>query len=165
MRRGLRDAVSGQIATGQTARLAAVSIWRVKTTPEQLNERGSGSMPGFLGIRFIEIGADFLRATMPVSERTRQPFGLLHGGASVALAETIGSVASVLCTDEQHMCVGQEINANHLRGLAEGTVTATVRAFHLGTRSHVWHIEIRDEQERLVCVSRLTMAIIERRPP
>ena len=101
---------------------------------------------------------------MPVNERTHQPFGLLHGGASVALAETVGSVASMLCVDpERYMCVGQEINANHLRGMSSGTVTATARPFHLGARSHVWHIEIRDESERLVCVSRLTMAIVERR--
>jgi 1,4-dihydroxy-2-naphthoyl-CoA hydrolase len=141
-----------------------VSIWRVNPTAEQLNERGSRSMPGFLGIRFLEIGADFLRASMPVNARTHQPFGLLHGGASVALAETVGSVASMLCVDEQHLCVGQEINANHLRGIASGNVIATARPFHLGARSHVWGIEIRDEQQRLVCVSRLTMAIVERRP-
>ena len=122
-------------------------------------------MSGHLGIRFTEVGADFLRATMPVDERTHQPFGLLHGGASVTLAETVGSIASVLCIDtERYMCVGQEINANHLRGVASGSVTASVRPFHLGNRSHVWHIEIRDERENLVCVSRLTMAIIERRP-
>jgi 1,4-dihydroxy-2-naphthoyl-CoA hydrolase len=141
-----------------------MSIWQVTPTPEDLTARGGSSMPGFLGIRFTQIGADFLRATMPVNERTHQPFGLLHGGASVALAETVGSVASMLCVDpERYMCVGQEINANHLRGKSQGTVTATARPFHLGGRSHVWHIEIRDEDERLVCVSRLTMAIVERR--
>ena len=102
---------------------------------------------------------------MPVNAHTHQPFGLLHGGASVTLAETVGSVASILCVDDrQYLCVGQEINANHLRGVSSGTVTATARPFHLGARSHVWHIEIRDESERLVCVSRLTMAIVERRP-
>jgi len=141
-----------------------MGIFRFPATPAQLTERAGKSMPGFLGIRFIEVGADYLRATMPVNERTHTPFGILHGGASVALAETIGSVASMLCIDEQFMCVGQEINANHLRGITSGTVTATARPFHLGSRSHVWHIEIRDENERLVCVSRLTMAIIERRP-
>jgi 1,4-dihydroxy-2-naphthoyl-CoA hydrolase len=164
MTSGLRRTVNGQIATRQTARLAVVSIWRLRPTPEQLTERGGRSLPGFLGIRFTEIGEDFLRATMPVNERTHQPFGLLHGGASVALAETVGSVASLLCVDEQYMCVGQEINANHLRGISAGIVTATARPFHLGSRSHVWHIEIRDETQRLVCVSRLTMAIVERRP-
>jgi len=142
-----------------------MSIWRVHSTPEQLTERGSRSMPGYLGVRFTEIGPDFLRATMPVNERTHQPFGLLHGGASVALAETVGSLASTLCVDDrQYLAVGQEINANHLRGKSSGTVTATARPFHLGKGSHVWHIEIRDEEERLVCVSRLTMAIVERRP-
>ena len=142
-----------------------MSIWRVSSTPEELTARGSASMPGFLGIRFTEVGTDYLRASMPVTERTQQPFGLLHGGASVTLAETVGSVASMMCVDpEQYMCVGQEINANHLRGMSSGTVTATARPFHLGSRSHVWHIEIRDESERLVCVSRLTMAIVARRP-
>jgi 1,4-dihydroxy-2-naphthoyl-CoA hydrolase len=141
-----------------------MSIWRISATPEQLTERGNNSMPGFLGIRFSEIGPDFLRATMPVEARSHQPFGLLHGGASVALAETVGSVASMLCADpERYLCVGQEINANHLRGKSSGTVTATARPFHLGGRSHVWHIEIRDEEERLVCVSRLTVAVVERR--
>jgi 1,4-dihydroxy-2-naphthoyl-CoA hydrolase len=141
-----------------------MGIWRAAPTAEELTARGGSSMPGFLGIRFLEIGADFLRASMPVNERTHQPFGLLHGGASVALAETVGSVASMLCVDAaEYLCVGQEINANHVRGVSSGTVTATARPFHLGTRSHVWHIEIRDESERLVCVSRLTMAIVERR--
>lgn len=141
-----------------------MSIWRVAATPEELTARGDQGMAGFLGIRFTEVGADFLRATMPVTERSRQPYGLLHGGASVALAETIGSVASMLCIDlKQQLCVGQEINANHVRGIRAGTVTATARPFHLGSKSHVWHIEIRDERERLVCVSRLTMAIIEQR--
>jgi 1,4-dihydroxy-2-naphthoyl-CoA hydrolase len=142
-----------------------MGIWRSAATPEQLNERSTRSMSGYLGIRFTEIGPDFLRATMPVNEHTHQPFGVLHGGASVTLAETVGSVASILCVDgEQYRCVGQEVNANHLRGVSSGIVTATARPFHLGARSHVWHIEIRDESERLVCVSRLTMAIIEHRP-
>jgi 1,4-dihydroxy-2-naphthoyl-CoA hydrolase len=142
-----------------------MSIWRVSATAEELTERGSKSMPGFLGIRFLEVGEDYLRASMPVEARTHQPFGLLHGGASVALAETVGSVASMLYVDpERSLCVGQEINANHLRGVSSGTVTATVRPFHLGSRSHVWHIEIRDEQARLVCVSRLTVAVVDRRP-
>jgi 1,4-dihydroxy-2-naphthoyl-CoA hydrolase len=142
-----------------------MSIWHVATTPEFLTERGSKSLPGHLGIRITEIGPDYLRATMPVSAHTHQPFGVLHGGASVALAETAGSLAAMLCVDpEQYLCLGQEINANHLRAISSGTVTATARPFHIGTRSHVWSIEIRDESDRLVCVSRLTMAIVERRP-
>jgi len=141
-----------------------MSIWHTTATPEELNERGSRTLPGFLGIRVTEIGPDFLRATMPVNERTHQPFGVLHGGASVALAETVGSLAAMLCIDPKSMALGQDINANHLRSISSGLVTATARPFHLGRTSHVWHIEIRDEQERLVCVSRLTMAVVERRP-
>ncbi|HEY0767150.1 MAG TPA: hotdog fold thioesterase [Steroidobacteraceae bacterium] len=142
-----------------------MSIWRASITAEQLTERGSRSLSGYLGMRITEIGPDFLRATMPVNEHTQQPFGVLHGGASVALAETVGSLASMMCVDPlQSMCLGQEINANHLRAVSSGTVTATARPFHLGARSHVWHIEIRDENERLVCVSRLTMAVVDRRP-
>ena len=141
-----------------------MSIWYTTATPEELNERGSRTMPGFLGIRVTEIGPDFLRATMPVNERTHQPFGVLHGGASVALAETVGSLAAMLSVDPKYMTLGQDINANHLRSISAGLVTATARPFHLGRTSHVWHIEIRDEQERLVCVSRLTMAVVERRP-
>jgi len=100
---------------------------------------------------------------MPVNRQVHQPTGVLHGGASVALAETVGSVAANLCVDmTTHMCLGQEINANHLRGVSSGLVTATARPFHIGTRSQVWHIEIRDEQDRLVCVSRLTMAVVQR---
>jgi 1,4-dihydroxy-2-naphthoyl-CoA hydrolase len=140
-----------------------MSIWRTTATPEELNQRASRTMPGFLGIRVTEIGPDFLRATMPVNERTHQPFGVLHGGASVALAETVGSLAAMLSVDPSYMVLGQDINANHLRSISSGLVTATARPFHLGRSSQVWHIEIRDEQERLVCVSRLTMAVVERR--
>jgi len=141
-----------------------MAIWRTAATPQELNERASRTLPGYLGIRVTEIGADFLRATMPVNERTHQPYGVLHGGASVALAETAGSVAAMLCVDPGYLALGQDINANHVRSVSAGLVTATARPFHLGRTSHVWHIEIRDEQERLVCVSRLTMAVVERRP-
>ena len=109
-----------------------MSIWRTTATPEELNERGSRTLPGFLGIRVTEIGPDFLRATMPVNERTHQPFGVLHGGASVALAETVGSLAAMLCVDPKYMALGQDINANHLRSISSGLVTATARPFHLG---------------------------------
>ena len=141
-----------------------MSIWRVTATADELNERGSRTLSGYLGIRITEIGEDFVRATMPVNERTHQPFGVLHGGASVALAETVGSIASMLCVESEYLVLGQDINANHLRSVSAGLVTATARPFHLGRSSHVWHIEIRDEQDRLVCVSRLTMAVVERRP-
>jgi len=116
-----------------------------------------------IGIEFIEVGADFLRARMPVDDRTVQPFGVLHGGASVALAETLGSVAASLVIDrtKQH-AVGQEINANHVRAGGKGFVIGTARPAHIGRRSHVWEIRITDEQERLVCISRITMYILDR---
>jgi 1,4-dihydroxy-2-naphthoyl-CoA hydrolase len=141
-----------------------MGIWRATATPELLTERGRTSLAGHLGIRITEIGTDYLRATMPVEARTHQPYGVLHGGASVALAETLGSLGAMLCVDSRFTVLGQEINANHLRPISSGTVTAIARPFHLGTRSQVWGIEIRDERERLVCVSRLTMAVVERRP-
>lgn len=115
-----------------------------------------------MGIEFVEKGEDFLRAKMPVDHRTKQPFGLLHGGASVVLAETLGSIASVLCLDEpmKQKAVGLEINANHLRAVTEGWVYGTARAIHIGRRTHVWDIQITDENQKLVCVSRLTVAIV-----
>jgi 1,4-dihydroxy-2-naphthoyl-CoA hydrolase len=118
-------------------------------------------MLGHLGIRFIEIGDDYLVATMPVDHRTQQPFGLLHGGASVALAESMGSVGSQLCLDaDQFFCVGLEINANHIRAVRSGQVKGVARPLHIGRRTQVWDIRIYDEQERLVCVSRLTLAVL-----
>ena len=113
-----------------------------------------------LGIVFTEIGADYLRATMPVDPRTRQPYGLLHGGASVLLAETLGSSAGMLCVDEGQGVVGIEINANHLRGVREGLVTGTARPIHVGRSTQVWDIRIEDARGRPVCVSRLTLAVI-----
>ena len=141
-----------------------MAIWRTPATPEELNERGSRGLSGYLGIRITEVGADYLRATMPVNEHTHQPYGVLHGGASVALAETAGSIAAMLCVDAGYLVFGQDINANHVRSVSSGLVTATARPFHIGRSSQVWHIEIHDEQQRLVCVSRLTMAVVERRP-
>jgi 1,4-dihydroxy-2-naphthoyl-CoA hydrolase len=141
-----------------------MSIWHRAATPAELTAMGSKSLSHHLGIIITEVGADFLRATMPVNAHTHQPFGLLHGGASVALAETLGSIGSMLCIDsEKFMAVGQEINANHIRGVASGVVTGTARPWHLGRSSHVWHIELRDESDKLVCVSRLTIAVVERR--
>jgi 1,4-dihydroxy-2-naphthoyl-CoA hydrolase len=140
-----------------------MSIWRTQTSVEQLQEHSRNTLAETIGIRVTEIGPDFLRATMPVNPKTHQPMGVLHGGASVALAETVGSLAATLCIDRTlYVCLGQEINANHLRPISSGTVTATARPYHIGKRSHVWSIEIRDEQEKLVCVSRLTIAVIDR---
>jgi 1,4-dihydroxy-2-naphthoyl-CoA hydrolase len=140
-----------------------MSIWRIQTSVEQLQEHSRETLAETIGIRVTEIGPDFLRATMPVTPKTHQPMGVLHGGASVALAETVGSLAATLCVDQKlYACLGQEINANHLRPVSSGIVTATARPYHVGKRSHVWHIEIRDEQERLVCVSRLTIAVVDK---
>lgn len=140
-----------------------MSIWKTTVTLEQLQERARNTLSEHLGIRYTEIGPDYLRATMPVDARTHQPAGILHGGASVALAESVGSVGANLCVDMTlQVCVGQEINANHLRPISSGLVTATARPYHLGSRSQVWHIEIGDGQGKLVCVSRLTMAVLAR---
>jgi len=140
-----------------------MSIWRTQTSVEQLQALSRDTLVDTIGIRVTEIGADFLRVSMPVSPRTHQPMGVLHGGASVALAETAGSLAANMCVDQAlYVCMGQEINANHVRPVSSGIVTATARPYHIGKRTHVWGIEIRDEQQRLVCVSRLTMAVVDR---
>ncbi|MBC7721650.1 MAG: hotdog fold thioesterase, partial [Pedobacter sp.] len=116
-----------------------------------------------LGMQFTEIGDNYLKATMPVDKRTHQPYGLLHGGASVALAETIGSVGSALIINPDKMiCVGLEINANHIRGVKDGFVTGIATPLHLGGSTHVWDIKIYDNKERLVCVSRLTVALLKK---
>jgi len=139
-------------------------IWYDPTiTPDQLNPLSRGTMGEHLGIVLTEIGEDYLKGTMPVDHRTRQPYGLLHGGASVALAETLGSVASAFVVDRsRYDCVGLEINANHVRGVREGLVTGTARPVHLGKTTHVWDIRIHDEREKLVCISRLTVAIVKK---
>ena len=143
------------------------SIWHPGATLEFARAAQRGTMGEFLGIEFTEFGPDYLRATLPVTERTCQPHRVLHGGASVVLAESVGSTAAN-CTVDVARCslMGQEINANHLRPAAFGSVvTATARAFHLGARSQVWGIEIADERGRLVCVSRMTMALVDRPLP
>src|SRR5271163_5286752 len=139
-----------------------MSIWRNVFSLEQLNAH-SETLNGSLGIVFTEIGADFVRGTMPVDERTMQPYGLLHGGASVALAETLGSMGAAMCVDaNEYQVVGQEINANHVRAARRGVVTGTARPVHIGGRTHVWSIEIVNAEQKLVCISRLTMAVIKR---
>ena len=121
-------------------------------------------MSSFLGIEWTAISEDSLQARMPVDDRTRQPYGLLHGGASCVLAETIGSVASAMVIDHaKFFCVGIEINANHIRSVREGYVTGTATPLHLGASTHVWDIRIKDEKDKLVCVSRLTVAVIPRK--
>jgi 1,4-dihydroxy-2-naphthoyl-CoA hydrolase len=124
---------------------------------------GNNNLGAHLGMTFADLGPDYLKGTMPVDDRTRQPYGLLHGGASVALAETLGSVASSLVVDHsKYMCVGLEINANHVRSVREGVVTGTCIPIHLGKSTHVWDIRIHDERGKLICISRLTVAIIKR---
>ena len=137
------------------------SIWKSPATLDELNALGANTAADFLGIRITEVGPDFLRGTLPVSERTVQPMGLIHGGINVVLAETLGSMAANMAVDTQkYFCVGQEINANHVRGVRTGGVTGTARVKYLGRTSQVWEIDIVDERGRLTCVSRLTMAVV-----
>lgn len=140
-------------------------IWFKKEfSLEKLQGMSAGTMGEHLGINFSEIGEDYLKATMPVDHRTKQPYGLLHGGASVALAETLGSVASSLVLDtSSFICVGLEINANHIRSVSQGYVTGIATPIHLGSSTHVWDIKIYDQRERLVCISRLTVAVLKRK--
>ncbi|KRG42939.1 thioesterase [Stenotrophomonas pictorum JCM 9942] len=128
---------------------------------QQLNALSRNTLIEHLGIVFTAAGEDWLQATMPVDERTRQPYGLLHGGASVVLAETLGSSAGNLCVDpDRQVCVGLEINANHLRAARSGMVTGTARALHVGRTTQVWEIRIENEAGKPVCVSRLTLAVV-----
>ena len=135
-------------------------IWKRAVTLEALNAMGEGNMVGLLDIRFDALGDDSLEATMPVDARTCQPFGLLHGGASVVLAETLGSVAGYLCTEGAQKVVGGEVNANHLRAATSGRVRGVCRALHAGGRHQVWQIDIYNEQGKMCCSSRLTTAVV-----
>ena len=141
-----------------------MSIWYNKSL--KLSDLGAiepGTMAEFLGMEWTEIGDDFIKIKMPVDQRTKQPYGLLHGGASCALAETIGSVASQLVLDpNKFICVGLEINANHVRSARSGFVTGIANPLHLGGTTHVWDIKIYDEAEQLICISRLTLAILKK---
>ena len=138
-----------------------MAIWKQPIDLVRINGWSRGTMMETLAIRFTEAGEDWLRATMPVDHRTQQPFGLLHGGASVVLAETLGSTAALLTLDvEKEIAVGLDINANHLRGVRSGLVTGTAKAIHLGRTTQVWEIRIEEEAGKLVCLSRLTMAVI-----
>lgn len=136
-------------------------IWTRTPSLERLNRVAQGCMIGYLGIRYTRLDDDELEAVMPVDERTRQPFGILHGGASVVLAETVGSAAGYLCTRGDQRIVGLDINANHLHSVHDGWVRAVCRPFHLGRTRQVWDIHIYDETARLTCVSRLTTAVLD----
>ena len=141
-----------------------MNIWKVKPEVKTLNEMSQNTMLSHLSIEFTEIGEDSLTATMPVDHRTHQPIGLLHGGASAALAESLGSFASHLVVDTSKFdCVGLEINANHVRSKTEGVVTGIAKPIHLGSKTHIWDIRIEDERGKLVCISRLTMAVLPKR--
>jgi uncharacterized protein (TIGR00369 family) len=136
------------------------SIWTQSISPESINQVNRNTAAAHLGIEFIEVGEDFLVARMPVDGRTCQPFGILHGGASVVLAETLGSVGAMCSVPEGHRAVGLDINANHLKSASEGWVTGTARPVHIGRTTQVWQIDIVNEKDQLVCVSRITMAIL-----
>ena len=137
-----------------------MAIWKQQVDLATANAWSRRTLMQGIGIRITEIGDDFLRGTMPVDDRTRQPYGILHGGASVALAETLGSTAAMLCCEDGTAAVGLEINANHLRAVRDGTVTGTARPIHTGRSTQVWEIRIVDDAGNLVCVSRLTMAVV-----
>ena len=138
-------------------------IWFGEPTVAQVNAASLNTLVSHLGIAITDVGDDFLRGTMPVDNRTHQPAGLLHGGASVVLAETLGSSAGQMVVDHRSFAVvGVEINANHVRGVKTGVVTGTAKPLHIGRNTHVWEIKIEDETERLVCVSRLTLAVVAR---
>jgi 1,4-dihydroxy-2-naphthoyl-CoA hydrolase len=133
-------------------------------TPEGLNKLSKNTMAEQIGIEFTAVGPDYLEARMPVDHRTHQPFGLLHGGASVALAETMGSVAAACCVDPaRQFCVGLDINANHVRGVRSGFVRGITKPIHIGKKTHVWDIRIVNEKDELVCISRITMAVLDKK--
>jgi 1,4-dihydroxy-2-naphthoyl-CoA hydrolase len=141
-----------------------MSLWKQPPDLARINAWSANTMMQTLDIRISAIGDDWLQGTMPVDHRTHQPYGLLHGGASVVLAETLGSTAAMLTLDpEKELAVGLEINANHVRGVRSGTVTGTARMLHLGRSTQVWEIRIENEEGALVCVSRITMAVVPAR--
>ena len=137
--------------------------WPEGASVEALNAGSAGTLMQALGIEFTELGDGYLRATMPVDARTHQPYGLLHGGASVALAETLGSSAGMMMAGDNAV-VGLEINANHLRAVRSGIVTGTARPIHIGRSTHVWEIRIEDEAAKPVCISRITLSVLPQPP-
>ena len=140
-----------------------MAIWFKQSTLADLNQRGVNTMADFLGIQFTEVGEDSLTAIMPVTDRTRQPLGIVHGGANVALAETIASTAANAVIDvERFYCVGLEINANHIRSVREGIVTAVTRPIHIGRTTQIWHVDIFNAAGKKTCVSRMTASVITR---
>lgn len=140
-----------------------MTLWKTPISLEQITERGKNTMVTCLGIEFIEIGDQYLKATMPINEKTKQPIGIMHGGASCVLAETIGSTAANFAVDiEQHYCVGLSIMTNHIKAIREGLVIGTATAIHIGRTTQVWNIDIVDQTEQLISSTRLTMAVLNR---
>ena len=137
-----------------------MSIWKKPISVQSLNDTSANTATSHLGIELTEVGDDFVRGRVPVDERTRQPFGLLHGGVSVVLAETLGSLGAYYASPEGHRAVGLDINANHLRAATSGWVTGTARPVHIGRTTQVWQIDIANEAGDMVCVSRITMAVL-----
>ena len=138
------------------------SIFRRPRSVNELNAHNQNTSITNLGIEIIEVGEDFIRGTMPVDQRTLQPYGLLHGGSSAMLAETLASVAANMCVEKEgQQAVGLELNCNHVRGVTQGVVTGTARPVHVGRKTQVWDIRIEDERGKLCCVSRLTLAVID----
>jgi len=138
-----------------------MAVWQRTVTATELNAMHANTMQSFCGIEFLEIGDDYIKARMPVNERTKQPHGLLHGGANVMLAESLGSIASVLCIDlEKFTCVGLEINANHIKAVRDGFVYGITKPLHIGRSTQIWEIKIYNEDDKLTCVSRITNAIL-----
>ena len=138
-------------------------IWKIPITFDLLKSRSANTFVEFIGIEFTEIGDDYLKATLPVDHRTKQPLGLLNGGVSAALAESVASTAANYCVDQSICyCVGLDINANHLRPASEGIVTATAKPLHIGNKTQVWEIKIENETGKLVCISRMTMVVVMR---
>lgn len=141
-----------------------MSIFPSGVTPETLNKLSANTMVSHLGIEVTHVGDDFIEAKMPVNEKTIQPMGLLHGGASVTLAESLGSIAASCCVDRAtQYCVGVEINANHIKSARAGWVIGTTKPVHIGKKTQVWEIRIVNEQNELICISRITMAVIDKR--
>ncbi|MBS0381580.1 MAG: hotdog fold thioesterase [Proteobacteria bacterium] len=138
-------------------------IWKQPTDLDTINGWNTRTLMQTIGIRVTEIGDDFLRGTLPVDDRTRQPYGILHGGASVALAETLGSAAAMLCCEDGFVAVGLSINANHVRAVRDGIVTGTARPLHVGRSTQVWETRIENETGELVCIARLTMVVLPQR--
>jgi 1,4-dihydroxy-2-naphthoyl-CoA hydrolase len=140
-----------------------MAIWKMPINLVLLNERNDNTLAGFLGIEFTEVGDNYLIAQMPITSRVHQPIGIMHGGASCVLAETVGSNAANFCVNQkEYYCVGLDINTNHIRSIRDGIVTAKAEAFHLGKTTQVFGIHIYDEREKLISVNRLTMAVLKR---